>query len=111
MMKDERVKTADKLAAGTSTLNTSTGKIAAGTAKLGDGVTELKDGALELSTGMKKFNDEGIGSIAAMYDKIANSSVDSMNSKIDAAKAYRNYAGAAKDADTTVKFIIRSEGI
>ena len=102
---------ADKLAAGTSTLNTSTGKIAAGTAKLGDGVTELKDGALELSTGMKKFNDEGIGSIAAMYDKIANSSVDSMNSKIDAAKAYRNYAGAAKDADTTVKFIIRSEGI
>ena len=102
---------ADKLAAGTSTLNTSTGKIAAGTAKLGDGVTELKDGALELSTGMKKFNDEGLGSIAAMYDKIANSSVDSMNSKIDAAKAYRNYAGAAKDADTTVKFIIRSEGI
>ena len=88
---------ADKLAAGTSTLNTSTGKIAAGTAKLGDGETEL--------------NDEGIGSIAAMYDKIANSSVDSMNSKIDAAKAYRNYAGAAKDADTTVKFIIRSEGI
>lgn len=100
-----------KLAAGTSTLNTSTGKIADGVSKLGDGVIELKDGALELSTGMKKFNDEGIGSIAAMYDKIANGAVDSMNSKIDAAKAYKNYAGAAKGADTTVKFIIRSEGI
>ncbi len=100
-----------KLAAGTSTLNTSTGKIADGVSKLGDGMIELRDGALELSTGMKKFNDEGIGSIAAMYDKIANGAVDSMNSKIDAAKAYKNYAGAAKDTDTTVKFIIRSEGI
>lgn len=102
---------ADKLAEGTSTLNTSTGKISAGVTRLGEGVTQLKDGALELSTGMKKFNDEGIGSIAAMYDKIANGAVDSMNSKIDAAKAYKNYAGAAKDTDTTVKFIIRSEGI
>ena len=100
-----------KLAAGTSTLNTSAGKIAAGVSKLSDGVIELKDGALELSTGMKKFNDEGIGSIAAMYDKIANGAVDNMNSKIDAAKAYKNYAGAAKGTDTTVKFIIRSEGI
>lgn len=102
---------ADKLAAGTATLNTSTGKIAAGTAKLGEGVIQLKDGALELSTGMAKFNEEGIGSIASMYNKIANGAVDSMNSRIDAAKAYRNYAGAASDTDTTVKFIIRSEGI
>ncbi len=102
---------ADKLASGTSTLNTSAGKIASGTAKLGKGVVELKEGALELATGMQKFNDEGIGSIASMYNKIAGGAVDTMNSKINAAKAYKSYGGAAKDADTTVKFIIRSEGI
>ena len=102
---------AEKLTSGTKTLDESAGKIASGTSKLGKGVVELKDGALELATGMKKFNDEGIGSIASMYNKIAGSAVDTMNSKINAAKAYKNYAGAAKDTDTTVKFIIRSEGI
>lgn len=101
----------NKLAAGTGELKTGTAQLATGTGKLDKGITQIESGAVELSTGMNKFNDEGIGSIADMYNRIARNAVDKINRKLTEARNYKNYAGVPDNTETSVKFIIRSEGI
>lgn len=102
---------AGELTANSAALRDGSKTLAEGSVTLKNGASDLYQGTITLNDGMVKFNDEGITKLTELFD----TDLDVMNQRIkaiaDAGKNHGSYSGSAADADTTVKFIIESEGI
>ena len=82
-----------------------------GAKKLADGMARLLSGSVDLKKGLVKLNDEGVKRIAKIY----HTDVKSIDQKLidikNAAKDYTTFTGATNYEDSTVKFIIKTDGI
>ncbi len=87
---------------GTSTLNSKM-------PELTDGVSKLRDGAKALNDGLVQFNDEGISKINDFVDNDIETLINRFHATVDASKNYKNTHGS--DANSSIKFIYRSEAI
>lgn len=115
----------DKLAGGTKDLSTGAKTLAdgakqlldgivsldGGTAKLIAGVGELRDGAKTLSDGADRFNKEGVGKITSLISDDVDPLITRLRAVVDFSKEYDNYSGKADGADSSVKFIYRTDAI
>lgn len=115
----------DKLAGGTKELSSGAKTLAdgakqlldgivsldGGTAKLIAGVSELRDGAKTLSDGADRFNKEGIGKIASLISDDVDPLITRLRAVVDFSKEYDNYSGKADGANSSVKFIYRTDAI
>lgn len=106
------------LSSGVGELNANSAMLLTGSQALTEGAETLKNGAydlyqgtLDLNSGMLKFNEEGIAKLTALFD----TDVDVMRQRIRAiaetAENHGSFSGNDTDEDTSVKFIIESEGI
>ncbi len=109
---------ADELSAGTGELAEGAGQLydGIGTLKNGsetliDGVDQLNNGAMQLSEGMKKFDEEGIQKLAEAYNGDIKGLIERMKATVAASKKYQTFSGKAEDAEGSVQFIFRTEGI
>ena len=106
------------LASGTETLNANSGalktganKLASGAKELADGMAKIFSGSVELKDGVVKINDKGIKKIAEFYEKDGKNLDKTIKELRDAAKSYTTFTGAADGTSSSVKFIIKNEGI
>lgn len=88
-----------------------TKELADGSVDLVDGIAKLLDGSIELNDGMIKFDEEGIQKITDLF----GTDYDTMSERIkainDAGKSYKTFTGTSEDEDSSVRFILESEGI
>ena len=96
---------------GASKLYDGTVTLSDGTVTLNDGVGTLLDGVKELSDGMIKFDEEGIQKLSSAFDGDIQSFADRLQAIEDASKDYTSFSGVADDSTSSVKFIIKTEGI
>lgn len=113
-LKDGLVELADgtaELAGHNSELVDGTKELADGSVDLVDGIAKLLDGSIELNDGMVRFDEEGIQKITSLF----GTDVDTMNERIkaitDAGKSYKTFTGTSDEEDSSVRFILESEGI
>ena len=109
---------ATKLCDGTSELNDGAGKLDDGAGELGDGVGKLFDGVGQLDDGVKelvdgvvKFDEEGIKKIYEAFDGDLSDFSDRLSAIEKAGENYSTFGGASDDIDSSVKFIIKTDGI
>lgn len=109
---------ASKLCDGTNELNDGAGKLDDGAGELGDGVGKLYDGVGELDDGVKelvdgvvKFDKEGIKKIYEAFDGDLSDFSDRLSAIEKAGENYSTFGGASEDIDSSVKFIIKTDGI
>ena len=79
--------------------------------QLADGVDTLDEGANKLNEGMIEFNEEGIRKLTDAFDGDISSLLDRVNAVMDAGKDYNNFSGVADGKSSSVKFIIKTEGV
>ncbi len=109
---------ATKLCDGTSELNDGAGKLDDGAGELNDGVGKLFDGVGQLDDGVKelvdgvvKFDEEGIKKIYEAFDGDLSDFSDRLSAIEKAGENYSTFGGASEDIDSSVKFIIKTDGI
>lgn len=109
---------ASKLQEGAGKLTGNSGTLVGGSAKivdagkqLADGVNTLDEGANKLNEGMIEFNEEGIRKLTDAFDGDISSLLDRVNAVMDAGKDYNNFSGVADGKSSSVKFIIKTEGV
>ena len=109
---------AGQLASGTATLVANNGTLNSGTAsivdassQLGAGVKKLDDGANTLADGLVTFNEDGIQKLADAYNGDVKDLLNHVEAVMKAADDYSNFAGAADDSTSSVKFIIKTDSI
>lgn len=101
----------DKLVDGAYQLNDGAGKLNDGVNELKDGTIKLDDGVQELVDGMVKFDEEGIDKLYEAFDGDLTEFTDKLTAIREAGSNYTTFGGAADDIDSSVKFIIKTEGI
>lgn len=79
-------------------------------ASLTAGVNKLAAGANELSTGMAKFDREGIQPLNNLVNGKIRTTAHQLENLTKLADEYDNYAGIAKGAKGTTKFVLMIEG-
>lgn len=107
-----------KLVSGVFDLNDGAFRLYDGTVELYDGVNDLKDGTAELDDGagelldgIIKLDEEGIKKIYEAFDGDLSDFYDRLKAIKEAGESYTSYAGAAKDMESSVKFIIKTDSI
>ncbi len=101
----------DALVDGAYKLNDGTNQLNDGVKELYDGVVELDDGVQELVDGVIKFDEEGIDKLYEVFDGDLSEFTDKLTAIQKAGSEYKTFGGAADDIDSSVKFIIRTDGI
>ncbi len=102
---------AGQLTGNSAALREGADKLSGGTRQVTDGVEQLYTGSGELLEGMVTFDREGIRKIADVYNGDVKSLGDRMEAIFDAGTAYDNFCGKQEGTDSSVKFIIRTEGV
>lgn len=102
---------ATKLTNSSKTLTSGSAKIVDAGKQLADGVDTLDEGANKLNEGMIEFNEEGIQKLTDAFDGDISSLLDRVNAVMDAGKDYNNFSGVADGKSSSVKFIIKTEGV
>ncbi len=102
---------AGKLTGNSGTLVDGSAKIVDAGKQLADGVNTLDEGANKLNEGMIEFNEEGIRKLTDAFDGDISSLLDRVNAVMDAGKDYNNFSGVADGKSSSVKFIIKTEGV
>lgn len=102
---------ATKLTNSSETLTSGSAKIVDAGKQLADGVDTLDEGANKLNDGMIEFNEEGIQKLTDAFDGDISSLLDRVNAVMDAGKDYNNFSGVADGKSSSVKFIIKTEGV
>ena len=102
---------ATKLTNSSETLTSGSAKIVDAGKQLADGVNTLDEGANKLNEGMIEFNEEGIQKLTDAFDGDISSLLDRVNAVMDAGKDYNNFSGVADGKSSSVKFIIKTEGV
>lgn len=92
---------ASQLAEGMSQLNSQTDSLV-------DGAEQLSDGSKQLSKGMKKLYNEGIKKIVDLYNDELKSTVNGLESMMDAGKGYKTFTKLPSNMDGNVKFIYKT---
>ena len=100
-----------KLKDGARDLNDGAGDLLDGTKDLYDGSIELDDGVQELYDGMTKFDEEGIKKIYDAFDGDLSDFADRLEAIQEAGSNYKTFGGSSEDVDSSVKFIIKTDGI
>ena len=100
-----------KLDEGAGKLDDGAGELYDGVGKLYDGTGELDDGVQELVDGVIKFDKEGIKKIYEAFDGDLSDFSDRLSAIEKAGENYSTFGGASDDTDSSVKFIIKTDGI
>lgn len=100
-----------KLDEGVGKLDDGAGELNDGVGKLYDGTGELDDGVQELVDGVIKFDKEGIKKIYEAFDGDLSDFSDRLSAIEKAGENYSTFGGASDDTDSSVKFIIKTDGI
>ena len=100
-----------KLDEGAGKLDDGAGELYDGVGKLYDGTGELDDGVQELVDGVIKFDKEGIKKIYEAFDGDLSAFSDRLSAIEKAGENYSTFGGASDDTDSSVKFIIKTDGI
>lgn len=109
---------ADQLAGALGDAADGAGQIADGTQTLSDsvpalmdGISQLADGSSQLASGTSQFNEEGIQKLVSLF----GDTIGDLGGRLQSIKAagtdYRTFSGAAANADSTVKFIYKTDAI
>ena len=96
---------------GTDTLQDGTEQFVDGTAKLYDGTITLNDGTKELMEGMFQFKEDGVDKLTELFGDNVTSVIDRLSAIMEAGKNYNGFPNAQSDANTTVKFIYKTDAI
>ena len=99
------------LKTGSVSLNDGAGKLDDGVDDLVEGVNTLTDGTGDLAEGMKKFDKEGIQKLKKIFGDDVDDVLNRLDVVKDAGSAYTNFAGAADNTDSSVKFIYKTAEI
>ena len=102
---------ASKLNEGAGKLDDGAGELYEGVGKLYDGTGKLDDGVQELVDGVVKFDKEGIKKIYEAFDGDLSDFSDRLSAIEKAGENYSTFGGASDDTDSSVKFIIKTDGI
>ncbi len=102
---------ANELKDGAGKLNDGTRELKDGTKELYDGAKELDDGVKELLDGVVKFDKEGIKKLYETFDGDITDFSDRVKAIQKAGENYKSFGGASDDVDSSVKFVIKTEGI
>lgn len=97
---------------GVSSLKNGLDELSSGADKLSNGSKELLDGTESLDDGLNKFNNDGVNKLSTkVNDAIStlDDVVDVVNEVLDQSVEYNNYAGATSNAETSVKFIMKTK--
>lgn len=100
-----------KLKDGARDLNDGAGDLLDGTKELYDGSVELDDGVQELLDGMTKFDEEGIKKIYDAFDGDLSDFADRLEAIQEAGSNYKTFGGSSDEVDSSVKFIIKTNGV
>ena len=100
-----------KLDEGVGKLDDGAGELNDGVGKLYDGTGELDDGVQKLVDGVVKFDKEGIKKIYEAFDGDLSDFSDRLSAIEKAGENYSTFGGASDDIDSSVKFIIKTDGI
>ncbi|WP_051526070.1 hypothetical protein [Butyrivibrio proteoclasticus] len=108
----------DELNSGAKDLDTGAGKLVDGAGQLDDGAKELNDGAAKLDDGVQelldgicKFDEEGIKKLYEAFDGDLTEFADKMTAIQEAGSNYTSFGGASTEEKSSVKFIIKTEGV
>ena len=108
----------DELNSGAKDLDTGAGKLVDGAGQLDDGAKELNDGATKLDDGVQelldgicKFDEEGIKKLYEAFDGDLTEFADKMTAIQEAGSNYTSFGGASAEEKSSVKFIIKTEGV
>ncbi len=108
----------DELNSGAKDLDTGAGKLVDGAGQLDDGAKELNDGATKLDDGVQelldgicKFDEEGIKKLYEAFDGDLTEFADKMTAIQEAGSNYTSFGGASTEEKSSVKFIIKTEGV
>ncbi len=127
-LKDGAAKLSDgtkELKSGTEELNSGAGELNNGAGELMDGAKELNDGAGELNDGIItlddgvaelldgvcKLDEEGIKKLYEAFDGDLTEFADKMTAIQEAGNNYTSFGGASDAENSSVKFIIKTEGV
>ena len=102
---------ADALVNGIEQLRSGSGDLSRGSDSVKDGIDELHDGAGELHDGLAELNEQGIEKIADLVDGDLTDLYDRVKAVSSKDAAYTCFSGAADGMETSVKFVIETEGI
>ncbi len=109
---------AGELDNGAAELDNGAGKLMDGAKELNDGAKELNDGAKKLDDGVQelldgicKFDEEGIKKLYEAFDGDLTEFADKMTAIQEAGSSYTSFGGANADEKSSVKFIIKTEGV
>ncbi|MCR5837242.1 MAG: hypothetical protein K6G88_12100 [Lachnospiraceae bacterium] len=100
-----------KLVSNNKKLNDGVDELADGTDKIKGGLKELSSGANQLEDGMKEFNEKAIDKLIDSYNGDVKSLVRRINALVDANDEYTIYSDAEEGMTTSVKFIIKTDGV
>ena len=109
---------ADELNTGAGKLDEGAGKLVDGAKALDEGAGELDDGigkvdsgVQELLDGITKLDEEGIKKLYEAFDGDLTDFADKLTAIQEAGSNYTSFAGASADENSSVKFIIKTEGV
>ncbi len=71
----------------------------------------MNSGADQLESGMKEFNDKAINKLLSAYNGDVKALVRRIDALSDANDGYTIYSDAEKGMTTSVKFIVKTEGV
>ena len=101
---------AKSLKSGTAEVNGGATSLYEGMLEFKDGVNELRDGVTKLHDGMSQFQQEGIARLTDLYWDNIPLLLDRLKALKALGEGYNSFSGMPKNADGTVKFLIRTEG-
>ncbi|ADL34842.1 cell surface protein [Butyrivibrio proteoclasticus B316] len=102
---------AGELDNGASELMDGAKKLNDGAGELNDGAKKLDDGVQELLDGICKFDEEGIKKLYEAFDGDLTEFADKMTAIQEAGSNYTSFGGASTEEKSSVKFIIKTEGV
>lgn len=105
---------ADQLASGVEQLQDGKDTLAAGANQLEAAAGTLHEKTEELAQGMRQFKSEGVDALRNRADDLTGALDDLMAVKdalIARAEAYDTYAGSPAGADSTVKFVLKTDPV
>lgn len=92
-------------------LTAGAGKLSDAVSQLKDGVKKLDDGSEELMDGMVKFDKDGIQKLTDTYDGDVKTLLNRLEAVTNAGDSYQTFTKAADGTKSSVKFILRTEGV
>lgn len=96
---------------GTAKLYDGAGKLYDGTTELYNGTVDLDAGVVELKDGVIKLDEEGIKKIYDAFDRDLGDYFDRLEAIREAGENYSSFSGVSDDHSSSVKFIIKTDGV